>query len=204
MQKKISQLYYFIDEYNYAELSKLSKNINIIYRNYKKKIDISTLISIRNYCKKNKIKLFISNNIKLAINYRLDGVYIPAFNKQINFVKNLFPKNFKIIGSAHNNIEITIKQKQGCNIIFVSPVFKVNKNNYFLNVIRFNLLTLNKKIKFVALGGISEKNKNKLNLLKICGFAGISYFQNCPFLIVQSDHKSETLLGKLYQKFNIP
>jgi len=53
MQKKISQLYYFIDEYNYAELSKLSKNINIIYRNYKKNIDISTLISIRNYCKKN-------------------------------------------------------------------------------------------------------------------------------------------------------
>ncbi len=177
MQKKISQLYYFIDEYNYAELSKLSKNINIIYRNYKKNNDISTLISIKNYCKKNRIKFFISNNIKLAIKYKLDGIYIPAFNKQINFVKNLFPKNFKIIGSAHNNIEISIKQKQGCNIIFVSPIFKVKKNNYFLNVIRFNLLTLDKKIKFVALGGINEKNKNRLKLLPICGFAGISYFQ---------------------------
>ena len=177
MQKKISQLYYFIDEYNYAELSKLSKNINIIYRNYKKNIDISTLISIRNFCKKNKIKLFISNNIKLAIKYQLDGIYIPAFNKQINFIKFLVPKNFEIIGSAHNNIEILIKQKQGCNIIFVSPIFEIKKNNYFLDVIKFNLLTLNKKIKFVALGGISRKNKNKLNLLTICGFAGISYFQ---------------------------
>jgi len=177
MQKKISQLYYFIDEYNYAELSKLSKNINIIYRNYKKNIDISTLISIRNYCKKNRIKFFISNNIKLALQYKLDGVYIPAFNKQINFIKYLLPTNFKIIGSAHNNIEISIKQKQGCNIIFVSPIFEVNKKNYFLDVIKFNLLTLNKKIKFVALGGISEKNKNRLNLLAICGFAGISYFQ---------------------------
>ena len=177
MQKKISQLYYFIDEYNYAELSKLSKNINIIYRNYKKNIDISTLISIRNYCKKNKIKFFISNNIKLAIKYKLDGIYIPAFNKQINFIKFLLPMNFKIIGSAHNNIEILIKQKQGCNLIFVSPIFKVKKKKSFLDVIRFNLLTLNKKIKFVALGGISNKNKNRLNLLKICGFAGISYFQ---------------------------
>jgi thiamine-phosphate pyrophosphorylase len=101
----------------------------------------------------------------------------PAFNKQINFIKFLLPKNFEIIGSAHNNIEISIKQKQGCNIIFVSPIFEVKKKNYFLDVIKFNLLTLNKKIKFVALGGINEKNKNKLNLLTICGFAGISYFQ---------------------------
>ena len=177
MQNKISELYYFIDEYNYAELSKLSKNINIIYRNYKKNIDISTLISIRNYCKKNKIKFYISNNIKLAIRYGLDGIYIPAFNKQINFIKHLLPKNFTIIGSAHNNIEILIKQKQGCNIIFVSPIFEVKKKKYFLDVIRFNLLTLNKKINFVALGGISEKNKKRLNLLTIYGFAGISYFQ---------------------------
>ena len=29
----------------------------------------------------------------------------------------------------------------------------------------------------MALGGISEKNKNKLKLLNINGFAGISYFQ---------------------------
>ena len=177
MQKKISQLYYYIDEYNYAELSKLSKNINIIYRNYKKNIDISTLISIRNYCKKNRIKFFISNNLKLAIKYKLDGVYIPAFNKQINFIKYLLPINFKIIGSAHNNIEISIKQKQGCNIIFVSPIFEVRKKNYFLDVVKFNLLTLNKKIKFVALGGICEKNKNRLSLLTVCGFAGFSYFQ---------------------------
>ena len=177
MQKKFSQLYYFIDEYNYAELLKLSKNINIIYRNYKKNIDISTLILIRNYCKKNRVKFFISNNIKLAIKYRLDGIYIPAFNKQINFIKYSLPTSFKIIGSAHNNIEISIKQKQGCDLIFVSPIFNVKKKKYSLGAVRFNLLTLNKKIKFVALGGINEKNKNKLNLLSICGFAGISYFQ---------------------------
>ena len=122
-------------------------------------------------------KFFISNDIKLAIKYKLDGVYIPAFNKQINFIKYILPKNFKILGSAHNNIEISIKQKQGCNIIFVSPIFKVRKKNYFLNIVKFNLLTLNKKIKFVALGGIRKKNKNKLNLLNIYGFAGISYFQ---------------------------
>ena len=177
MQKKFSQLYYFIDKFNYLELSKLSKNINIIYRNYKKNIDISTLILIRNYCKKNKKKFFLSNNVNLAIKYQLDGIYIPAFNKKINFIKFSVPTNFKIIGSAHNNTEILIKQKQGCKTIFVSPLFKVKKKNYYLNVVKFNLLTLNKKIQFVALGGINRENKNKLKLLTICGFAGISYFQ---------------------------
>jgi thiamine-phosphate pyrophosphorylase len=177
MQKKFLQLYYFIDEYNHSELSKLSKNINIIYRNYKKNINISTLISIRNYCKKSKINFFISNNVNLAVKYQLDGVYIPAFNKQINYFKFPLPINFKIIGSAHNNREILIKEKQGCDVIFLSPVFKVEKKNYFLNIIKFNLLTLNKKTKFVALGGIKQKNINKLSLLNILGFAGISYFQ---------------------------
>ena len=158
MQKKISQLYCFVDEYNYAELSKLSKNINIIYRNYKKNINISTLLSIRNYCKKNRIKFFMSNNIKLAIKYKLYGVYIPAFNKQINFIKYFLPLNFTIIGSAHNNTEILIKQKQGCKTIFVSPIFKVKKKNYYLNVVKFNVLILNKKIQIVDLGGINREN----------------------------------------------
>ena len=177
MQKKILQSYYFVNEYKYSELKKLNKNINIIYRNYKKNTDISTLILIKNYCKKNKIKLFVSNNIKIALKYNLDGIYIPSFNKQINYIRFPLPSNFKIIGSAHNNYEISIKQKQGCNIIFISPIFKVKKNNYFLNTTKFNLLTLNKKTKFVALGGVNKKNLNKLNLLNIFGFAGISYFQ---------------------------
>jgi thiamine-phosphate pyrophosphorylase len=123
------------------------------------------------------MNFFISNNIYLAVKYQLDGVYIPAFNKQINYIKFLLPINFKIIGSAHNNREILIKEKQGCDIIFLSPIFKVKKKNYFLNIIKFNYLTLNKKIKFVALGGINNKNLNRLNLLNICGYAGISYFQ---------------------------
>ena len=177
MQKKLCLLYCFIDDYNPSKLSNLSKNTKIIYRNYKKNINISTLISIRNYCKKNRIKLFISNDIKIAIKYKLDGVYIPAFNRQINFIKYLLPKNFQIIGSAHNSIEILIKQKQGCSVIFLSPIFKVMKKKYFLDVVKFNLLTLNKTNKFVALGGINKKNETKLNLLNICGFAGISYFQ---------------------------
>ena len=106
-----------------------------------------------------QIKFFISNNIKLAIKYQLNGIYIPAFNKQINFIKYLLPKNFKIIGSAHNNVEILIKQKQGCEIIFVSPIFKVKKKSYFLDVVKFNLLILNKKKNLLLSGELTARIK---------------------------------------------
>ena len=177
MQKKFSQSYYFISEFNYFDLSNLDKNIHIIYRNYKKNIDISTLISLKKYCKKNNKKLFISNNIQLALKYKLDGIYIPAFNKQLNYIQQSIPKKFEIIGSAHNHNEILIKQRQGCKFIFISPIFKIQKKNYYLNLVKFNLLTLNIKSNFIALGGINSKNLNKLRLLNISGFAGISFFQ---------------------------
>mgnify|MGYP006119807953 CR=1 FL=1 len=146
MQKKISQLYCFVNEYNYLELSNLPKNIQIIYRNYKKNSDISTLISLKKFCKKNNKKLFISNNVKLALKYKLTGIYIPSFNKHLNYIKYSFPKNFKIIGSAHNLKEISIKQKQGCEFIFVSPIFKIKKTNFFHNIIKLNLMILQKKV----------------------------------------------------------
>ena len=177
MQKKFFQLYYFVDEYNYSDLIRLSKNIHIIYRNYKKNFDISTLISLKNFCKKNNLKLFLSNNIKLALKYRLNGIYIPAFNNEINYIKHTVPSDFRIIGSAHNFKEILIKYKQGCKLIFLSPVFKVKKTNNFLNISKFNLLTLNKKVKFIALGGIKKSNLSKIKLLNVVGLAGISFFQ---------------------------
>ena len=177
MQKNSFQLYYFIKDYNHLEISELNKNTNIVYRNYSKKTKISEIIKIKNFCKKKRLNFYISNNINIALKFKLDGIYIPSFNKQINYIKYNLPKNFQIIGSAHNNVEIFIKYKQGCKLIFLSPLFKVTKKKSFLDIAKFNLLTLNNKNKFIALGGINKENEKKLNLLNITGFAGISYFQ---------------------------
>jgi len=87
-------------------------------------------------------------------------------------------KNFLVIGSAHSVKEIKIKEKQGAEMIFLSPLFKTQKSNQFLDTIKFKLLTLNTNKKIIALGGINRKNVNKLNILNLHGFAGISYFQN--------------------------
>ena len=133
------------------------------------------ILKIRNYCKRKKIKFYISNNIKLAISLNLDGVYLPSFNQNFNHLGYSFKKNFVIVGSAHNNKEIKIKEKQGVSAIFLSSLFKKNKN--YLGINKFKLLSKLTNKKIVALGGISIKNKKKLKLLDCVGFAGISYFQ---------------------------
>ena len=176
MQNFLPKIYCYINEYNLAELSKLSNNINLIYRNYDNQNEIKTILKLRDYCKKNKIKLFISNKIKLALNLKLDGVYIPSFNKQINFgsIYNK-PKKFRIIGSAHNKREMTIKEKQGCQEIFISSIFKNQKSTKFLDIIKFNLLTIQTMKNVIALGGINEANYKKLKATDTVGFASISW-----------------------------
>ena len=63
-------------------------------------------------------------DIKLAIKYQLNGVYIPSFIKTKNFIISSKPKNFLVMGSAHNESEIKNKEDQGCTLIFLAPTFK--------------------------------------------------------------------------------
>ena len=178
MQKKNPYIYYFIDKYNIDELTKLEKNIHLILRNYNENLELETIKSIKEFCKKNKRNLYISNNIKVALKLGLNGVYIPSFNKKINFVsKYSLPKKFEILGSAHNLKEINIKKLQGCSKIFLSPLFKTTKSKSFLSILRFNLITLKQNSNFVALGGINENNYKKLKMINIVGFAGINWIK---------------------------
>ena len=122
-------------------------------------------------------KVFLANNIKLAQTLRFDGVYIPSFNKKINFNMKKNIKNFTILGSAHNIKEIKEKENQGVDFIFISPVFKVIKSSKYLGTLKFNTLSLSTHKKVIALGGINTFNFKKLNLLRASGFASISYFK---------------------------
>ena len=178
MHSKLPRLFSFINSYDENHIRKLQKKVAIIFRNYETEYNEELILNIKKACQKQGRKFFLSNNLKLAIKLNLDGVYIPSFNKTINFNKNNFKKKFIIIGSAHSIKEIKIKEQQGVKLIFLSPLFKVNKKNKFLNPIRFNLLATTTSTKVIALGGINQSNFKKLNLVKSYGFAGISYFMS--------------------------
>ena len=168
----------FVDNYEEQYIRKLDKKIAIIYRNYSVSHDKKLILKIKNTCKKDGRQFFLSNNLKLATNLGLDGVYLPSFNMSLNIIKTNMRENFIIIGSAHSIQEIKIKEKQGAVAIFISPLFKNKKNKKFLNPVKFNLLSQKTTRKIIALGGIMEKNLNRLKLIKSHGFAGISYFNN--------------------------
>ena len=168
--------YYFINKFETNNIDKQDRKTIIIYRNYSyEKVNDNIIIKIKNYCKKKGIKFYLSNNIKLAIKLNLDGAYIPSFNKNTKHLTYSLKKNFKIVGSAHNLKEIRNKEIQKVDKIFISSLFKKNKN--FLGINRFRLLSKLTKKRVVVLGGISKNNKKKINLIDQTDFAGISYFE---------------------------
>ena len=168
--------YYFISKFDTNNIKKQDRKTIIIYRNYSsEKIDKNLILKIKKYCKRKSLKFFISNDIKLAIKLNLDGAYIPSFNKKVNHLNYSLKKNFTIIGSAHNRKEIITKELQKVDKIFISSLFKKNKN--YLGVNKFKLLSKLSKKKIVVLGGISSTNVKKLRLINCSNFAGISYFE---------------------------
>jgi len=174
MHKNLPNIYYFINKFDPNHISKLDKKIVIIYRNYNKKTSLELIRKIKTFCKLNKRIFILSNNYKLALKMDLNGVYIPSFNSNLKHLNYPKKKNFIVLGSAHNIKEIRIKEMQKVDAIFIASLFNEKKNflgiNKFLNLIKFT------KKKIIALGGINDKNLNKLPLLNINGYAGISFF----------------------------
>jgi len=175
MHNKIPNKYYFINKFDTNYISKQNKNTGIIYRNYNSDNHLDIILKLKTYCKYNGYKFYLSNNFKLAIKLDLDGVYIPSFNKKIDHLSFSYKQKFLIIGSAHNNKEIKTKELQKVNVLFLSSLFKKNKN--YLGINKFKILLNLTNSKVVALGGITNKNIKKLQLVNCFGFAGISYFE---------------------------
>ena len=109
------------------------------------------------------------------MNLNLNGAYLPSFNKNFHHLFYSFKKGFELIGSAHSINEIKIKEKQKVSKIFLSSLFKSNKN--YLGINKFKLLAKFSKKKIIALGGISNQNIKKLNLTKVFGYSGITIFK---------------------------
>jgi thiamine monophosphate synthase len=161
--------YIFIDRLNEKikkEIIKLKK-IRLIYSlKINNNQTLEQFLQIVDFSKKNKIPLYYADNYKIAIKYKIEGIFLTSQNKRVlpTSIKN----RLKIIGSAHNQREYFIKKRQACEMISLSPLFYNNKYsvNKILQPLKFNLITNNWKVKICALGGILETNKKKVQLTK--------------------------------------
>jgi thiamine-phosphate pyrophosphorylase len=162
------EYYFFLKDFNLEIQKKIIKNKikNIIYYDLDN-LNYTYINKIKQWCKKQKIKFFIINNLKLATQINSDGIYFTSNYKKINCFL-LQKKKFIVIGSAHNQVEYYYKKLQNCEIIFLSPIFKTHKYsiNQILGLLKFNLLSLNWNTKTVALGGVKKKNIKLINLTK--------------------------------------
>ena len=172
------KFYFFTDTLDEI-ITKNIKNFNKLSFIYKSNsinnINHTNINTIKSFCRKNKIPFFISDNFKLAAKYGADGIFLSSSYKKIG---NIFLKkrNFKIIGAAHKQLEYSLKNKQLCEMLMLSPLFynKKYSQNMILNVCKFNLISMNWKRKVCALGGINLNNLKKLNMTRSSAAAFIS------------------------------
>jgi len=176
------KFYFFTDTLDEIIIKNI-KNFNKLSFIYKSNsindINHTNINTIKSFCRKNKIPFFISDNFKLAKKYGTDGIFLSSTYKRIG---NIFlkKKNFRIIGSAHNQLEYSLKKKQLCEMILLSPLFynKKYSQNMILNVCKFNLISMNWKKKICALGGINLNNMKKLNMTRSSAAAFISLMKH--------------------------
>ena len=170
------KVYHFINEFNKKDILKIDKNINLIFRNYDKKLSRLFLKKMKEFCHTNGYKIYLSNNIDLANILGFDGVYLPSFNKNLLKKKKL-NKNFETLGSAHNLQEMKIKEIQGVEKIFLSPIFDTNTKKG-LGIYKFNSLSLLTRKTIVPLGGINNSNIKTLIMIKTNLLASIKFINN--------------------------
>ena len=132
---------------------------------------------MKKFCLGERKRFYLANNINLVEKLRLDGAYIPAFNKDLK-IKRLKIKNYTLLGSAHNIKEINQKIKQKVDYLFISPIFKTTKTKKKLGIIKFNILAQKFNQNIVALGGINKDNLRMIKNTKNYSFASISYIKN--------------------------
>jgi thiamine-phosphate pyrophosphorylase len=171
-----------INKLNNEVKEKIKKfiNINIILYNFddptegQLKIDNFNTQEAINFCKKNQLPFYITDNIKLALQTKANGIFLSAKNKKI--IPKIQKLNFEIIGSAHNQIEYYFKKKQGCSLLMLSPIFSNKKysENKILGPIKFNLISNSWNNNLCALGGISSKTLNKIKLTRASSIAFVS------------------------------
>ena len=167
----------YIDNLNQENIIKFNKKVNFILRNYEKKFINKELINFVNFCKKNRRKIYLANDVKKAKALDFDGVYIPSFNKLPIKYDLGIKRKFSIIGSAHCIEEVLIKKNQNIDMIFISPLFENAKKKAPLGIVKFNLICKDFNNKFIALGGINRQNKAMLKLLNINGYAATTYYK---------------------------
>jgi thiamine monophosphate synthase len=169
MNIKTLEKFIFITDFDVIIKNRIRrlKNLNLIYlHNFYDNLKIKALLDIRQFTRELKIPLYIADNYILAMQLKIQGIFISSNNKRS--LPACIKNKLKIIGSAHNQLEYFFKKRQECEVITLSPLFYNEKysQNKILNIPRYNLISLYWQEKICPLGGIQSNNIKKIKLTK--------------------------------------
>lgn len=179
--KNFLKYYYFPHNFEIKNFTKLIKlqNISVIIdtNNNNFKITDNFFKTIK-FCRQNQIPYYLTNNYKLAIKHKANGIYLMS-NYKMQIHRGVIFSKLRIIGSAHNQKEFFLKQRQFCKEIALSPLFATNKysKNKILNIHRFNLISNKWNVCLIALGGINYLTLKKINMTRVLGLGFSSFIR---------------------------
>jgi len=162
-----------------AIIPQLPAHSAVIVRHFTRKQKEQIIIKIKNLCRKHKVKLLVSDNMGLAIRYRLDGVHFPeARLKSIaacGRISRPLPQ-FLYTGACHSQTGIQNANRAGLDAILLSPVFPTSSHpgTPCLGITRFRHLGNLSSLSNYALGGIGPRTVPRLRASRTIGVAGIS------------------------------
>ena len=184
LNKFYSENFYFFTSYINEQISKnvlKFQNIALVY-NETSVNDLKNFLIIKKFCKYNNIKLYILDSLRIAYQFKLDGIILSHNNKKVVFSNKITcKKEFKIIGKVHNQREYYFKIKQNCKNIILSPIFANKKytNYQLLGVVKFNLISKNWRENTFAMGGVNLSNFRRIKESKVQGI-GFNNLVNNP------------------------
>lgn len=139
---------------------------------------IKLALKIKSLCRKHKVKLLLSNDVKAAIKLGLDGVHFSEKEalRQRKKTKFSTQKNFIFTSACHSLWALKRAEHANMDAVLISPVFttRSHPDSKGLGALHFQCWATQTHLKCYALGGITPKYAQRLSSSKACGFAGIS------------------------------
>ncbi len=118
-------------------------------------------LKIRELTLKYNAIFIVNDHPDIAIMVNADGIHIGQDDYPIREVRKLVGKNFIVGISTHNPSQYLKAVKEGADYAGVGPIFETNTKENVIPPVGLEYLrwvVKNKKIPFVAIGGIKEYN----------------------------------------------
>lgn len=163
-----------------ALIRTLPAGAGVIFRHYDAPDRPALAVRVAEHCRARRLVLLIGGDWRLACRVKAQGVHWPerALLRGAHLRK---PRpGFLLTASAHGWAALKLAERRGVDAALLSPVFFTpsHPEAATLGALKFAALARLTKLPVIALGGIGEKNFNRITGTGAAGIAGIGIFSN--------------------------